>query len=46
MTEDPTIFRKEKKAFKDIEPLKDPLSELTDEEPKNIHDIKKRLSKK
>jgi hypothetical protein len=46
MEEDPTVFKKRKKDFKDIEPLKDPLQELSEEEPKNIHDIKKRLSKK
>ncbi len=39
-------FRKQKKILKDVEPVKDQLSELTEEEPKNIEDIKKRLSKK
>jgi hypothetical protein len=46
MDEEPTIFKKQKKAFKDIEPVKDLLSEISEEEPKNIHEVKKRLSKK
>ncbi len=35
-----------KKAFKDIEPVKDIISEMTEEEPKTIKEMKKRLSKK
>lgn len=35
-----------KKAFKDIEPVKDIISEMTEEEPKTINEMKKRLSKK
>jgi hypothetical protein len=46
MDEEPAIFKKQKKAFKDIEPVKDLLSEISEEEPKNIHEVKKRLSKK
>ncbi|MFV2041462.1 MAG: hypothetical protein ACC644_05665 [Candidatus Hydrothermarchaeales archaeon] len=46
MDEDPIVFKKQKKALKDIEPMKDMLSELSEDEPKNIHDIKKRLTKK
>jgi hypothetical protein len=46
MDEDPIVFKKRKKALKDIEPVKDLLSELSEDEPKNIHDIKKRLTKK
>lgn len=46
MEEDPAVFKKQKKALKDIEPVKDILSELTEEEPKNLQDIKRRLSKK
>jgi hypothetical protein len=46
MDEDPIVFKKQKKALKDIEPIKDMLSELSEDEPENIHDIKKRLTKK
>ncbi len=46
MDEDPIVFKKQKKALKDIEPMKDTLSELIDEEPKNLGDIRKRLTKK
>lgn len=35
-----------KKAFKDVEPMKDVLSEISEEEPKNIGEMKRRLSKK
>jgi hypothetical protein len=43
--EDP-VFKKQKKAFKDIAPVKDEISELTEDEPKDLQDIKRRLSKK
>ncbi len=46
MEEDPAVFKKKKRDFKDIEPVKDLLSELTEEEPKTIADIKKKLTKK
>lgn len=46
MDEDPIVFKRRKKALKDIEPMKDILSELSEDEPKNINDIKKRLIKK
>ncbi|GBE18307.1 hypothetical protein BMS3Abin16_00903 [archaeon BMS3Abin16] len=46
MDEDSIVFKRQKKALKDIEPMKDALSELTDEEPKNLGDIRKRLTKK
>jgi hypothetical protein len=46
MKEDPAVFKRQKKALKDIEPVKDILSELSEEEPKDIGDIKKRLTKK
>ncbi len=35
-----------KKAYKDIEPVKDVISEMTEGEPKNIEEMKRRLSKK
>ncbi len=35
-----------KKVFKDIEPAKDKLSEMTEKEPKSIGEMKRRLSKK
>jgi hypothetical protein len=35
-----------KKKYKDIEPVKDILSELEEDEPKNLEDIKRRLIKK
>ena len=34
------------KIFKDLEPAKDTLSEITEEEPKSIEEMKRRLSKK
>lgn len=40
------IEKKAKEALKDIEPIKDELSELSDKEPESIEEIKKRLSKK
>jgi len=46
MKEDPIAFRKRKRDLKDIEPVKDILSELSNEEPRDIEDIKKRLTKK
>ena len=35
-----------KRVFKDLEPAKDRLSELTEKEPKSIGEMKRRLSKK
>ncbi len=35
-----------KKAFKDLEPVKDTISEMTETEPKTINEMKKRLSKR
>jgi len=35
-----------KKAFKDIESVKDIISEMTEMEPKTINEMKKRLSKR
>jgi len=46
MKEDPAAFKKAKKDLKDIEPVKDLLTEMTDEEPKSLSDIKKRLTKR
>lgn len=40
------IFKLYKKVFKDLEPVKDTLSEITEEEPKSIEEMKRRLSKK
>ena len=40
------IFKLYKKIFKDLEPVKDTLSEITEEEPKSIEEMKRRLSKK
>jgi len=45
MDDDPR-FKKRKMDYKDIEPTKDILSEIIEEEPKNIQDIKKKLTKK
>ncbi len=39
-------FKKQKKAFKDIAPLQDEITELEEDEPKNLDDIKKRLRKR
>lgn len=35
-----------KKAYKDIEPVKDALTQVTEEEPKSIENMKRRLTKK
>lgn len=43
--EDP-VFKKQKKAFKDMAPVKDELGELTEEEPKSLEEIKRKLSKR
>jgi len=40
------ILKKKKEAVKDIEPMKDELSYLGEEEPKSIENMKKRISKK
>jgi hypothetical protein len=40
------IFRYYKRVFKDLEPVKDTISEMTEEEPKTIEEMKRRLSKK
>lgn len=40
------IKKKAKEALKDIEPVKDELSEIIEKEPESIEEIKKRLSKK
>ncbi|MDI6654984.1 MAG: hypothetical protein QME59_03775 [Candidatus Hydrothermarchaeota archaeon] len=40
------LFKLYKKIFKDLEPAKDTLSEITEEEPKSIEEMKRRLSKK
>ncbi len=40
------LFKYYKKIFKDLEPAKDKLSEMTEEEPKSIGEMKRRLSKK
>lgn len=39
-------FKLYKKIFKDLEPAKDALSEITEEEPKSVEEMKRRLSKK
>lgn len=46
MMDKDTAFKKQKKAFKDITPLKDEITELEEGEPKNLEDIKKRLGKR
>lgn len=43
---DEEIKKYYKKAYKDIEPVKDLLSEMTEKDPKDIHEMRKRLSKK
>ncbi|GBE17494.1 hypothetical protein BMS3Abin16_00077 [archaeon BMS3Abin16] len=35
-----------KKMYKDIEPVKDIVSEVTEEEPKTLEEMKRKLSKK
>jgi|GEM_PF-4164609 len=40
------ILKKRKEALKDIEPMKDELSYLEEEEPKTIENMKKRISKR
>jgi len=43
---DNPLLRYYKKVFKDIEPVKDRLSELTEKEPRSIGEMKRRLSKR
>lgn len=40
------LYRYYKKIFKDVEPAKDLLSEMTEDEPKSIEEMKRKLSKK
>jgi hypothetical protein len=40
------IFKYYKRIFKDLEPAKDTISEITEEEPKSIQEMKRKLSKK
>jgi hypothetical protein len=46
MGEEEPVKKILKKAYKDIEPVKDLLSEITEEEPKTLSDMKRKLSKK
>lgn len=40
------LYKLYKKVFKDVEPVKDIISEITEDEPKSIDEMKRRLSKK
>jgi hypothetical protein len=44
--EDESVKKVLKKVYKDIEPIKDIVSEVTEEEPKTLEQMKRKLSKK
>lgn len=41
-----SLFKIYKRIFKDLKPAQDLLSEIAEEEPKSIEEMKRRLSKK
>jgi hypothetical protein len=44
--EDEPVKKVLQKAYKDIESVKDILTEVTEEEPKTVEEMKRKLSKK
>lgn len=44
--EDEPVKKVLKKEYKDIEPVKDIVSEVTEDEPKTLEQMKRKLSKK